>query len=167
MPATWATITVPASLRSDHDRLRVGIMDRLQFGITDRLRRNPHTVRRGLLGSSTNSTSAPSWSSAKSICAAPSPMDCERFLGRRVLTPDRFVGSIVAVPLCLFLMPESFRPAALPLSSPEAGLLGLLICVAMVSPLEPRAMCLATAAPSRSAPEAALFCPGTIRGLRL
>src|ERR1700693_3885137 len=42
MAVTSATITAPASLRSDRDRLRVGITDRLQFGITDRLRRNTH-----------------------------------------------------------------------------------------------------------------------------
>ena len=42
MPVTSSTIRTPASLRSDRDRLGVGMSDRDQIGITDHLRRNQH-----------------------------------------------------------------------------------------------------------------------------
>ena len=42
MPVTSSTIRTPASLRSDRDRLGVGMSDRDQIGITDHLHRNQH-----------------------------------------------------------------------------------------------------------------------------
>jgi len=43
MPVTSSTIKTPASLRSDRDRLGVGMSDRDQIGITDHLHRNQHS----------------------------------------------------------------------------------------------------------------------------
>jgi hypothetical protein len=42
MPVTSTTMISPASLRSDHDRHRVGITAGDQVGISDRLHRNQH-----------------------------------------------------------------------------------------------------------------------------
>jgi len=40
IPVTSSTMISPASLRSDHDRHRIGTSDRDQIGITDHLHRN-------------------------------------------------------------------------------------------------------------------------------
>jgi len=64
MPVTSGTITAPASLRSEGDRLPIGISDRDQIGISDHLRRNQQSDK-----------CCPSVSFAVTIAAAMTPLE--------------------------------------------------------------------------------------------